>query len=66
MYIFLAGSILLASIIGLFWLKDELESPLLARIAYSEITARLALAGAAISVIGLLIMLGEFMERWSG
>ena len=35
MYLFLAGGVLLSVILGLFWLMDQLESPLLARIAYS-------------------------------
>jgi hypothetical protein len=64
MYYFLTGAILLSAIIGLFWLKDRLESPLLARIAYSGLIARLAVLGAALSALGLLLMLGEFAETW--
>jgi hypothetical protein len=64
MYFFLTGAILLSAIIGLFWLKDRLESPLLARIAYSGLIARLAVLGAALSALGLLLMLGEFAETW--
>ena len=60
MYFFLTGAGLLSVIIGLFWLKDRLGSPLLARIAYSGLVARLAVLGAALSVVGLLLMLGEF------
>ena len=51
-------------IIGLFWLKDRLESPLLARIAYSGLVARLAVLGAVFSILGLLLMLAEFGERF--
>ena len=40
-YLF-SGTVLLALILGLFWLKDELRSPRLARMAYSELTMRLA------------------------
>ncbi len=61
MYFFLAGVSLVLAIIGLFWLKDRLESPLIARIAYSEPVARLAVVGAAIAVIGLLLMLSDLV-----
>lgn len=47
MNLFLTGVGLLAALIGLFWLKDRLQSPLLARIAYSGLIARLAVVGAA-------------------
>jgi hypothetical protein len=57
MTLFLTGIFMVSTIVGLFWLKDRLESPLLARIAYSEPVMRLAVIGAAISVIGLLLML---------
>lgn len=64
MYFFLTGAGMLAAIIGLFWLKDRLESLLLARIAYSGLIARLAVLGAALSALGLLLMLAGFAERW--
>jgi uncharacterized membrane protein YciS (DUF1049 family) len=54
-----SGVSLVLIIIGLFWLKDRLESPTLARIAYSEPIARLAVVGAAIAVIGLLLILSS-------
>lgn len=59
MYVFLGGVALLAAIIGLFWLKDRLRSPLLARIAFSGLVARLAVVGAALSAVGLLLILVE-------
>lgn len=59
MYFFLSGIILLAVIISLFWLKDRLRSPLLSRIVYSELVARLAVIGAAFSVIGALLVLAD-------
>ncbi len=64
MYLFLTGAGLLAAIVGLFWLKDRLESPSLARIAYSGLVARLAVLGAALSALGLLLLLAEFAGRW--
>ena len=61
MYFLLIGLVMLSLIIGLFWLKDRLASPLLARFAYSELTARLAVVGAALSVIGALRLLAEWV-----
>lgn len=65
MYLFLTGVGLLSALIGLFWLKDRLQSPLLARIAYSGLAARLAVVGAVLSVLGLALMLGRVLESWS-
>ena len=56
MTLFLSGTVLLSAIIGLFWMMDRLESPVLARIAYSGVVARLAVLGAVFSVLGLLLM----------
>jgi len=61
MFFLLAGVGLLLTILGLFWLKDRLESPVLARIAFSEPIARLAVIAAAFIVLGLLLMLSEFV-----
>ena len=61
----LTGVCMLLAIIGLFWLKDRLESLSLARIAYSGLIARLAVIGAVFSIMGLLLILAEFAERWS-
>jgi hypothetical protein len=66
MYFFIAGASLLSVIIGLFWLKDRLESPRLARLAYSGLVARLAVLGAVLSVLGLLLMLGAIAEPLFG
>lgn len=59
MFFLLVGAVLLSAIIGLFWLKDRLESPLLARIAYSGLVARLAVVGAVLTVLGFLLMLSD-------
>jgi len=56
----ITGVLLLAAIIGLFWLKDRLRNPKLARVAYSEPIARLAVVGAALSFIGLLLIVPKF------
>jgi len=62
MFLLLAGVVLLTVIISLFWLKDQLENPLLARIAYSGLVARLAVVGAAFVALGLLLMLADFAK----
>ena len=59
MYVFMIGAGLLSAIIGLFWLKDRVASPVLARVAYSGLIARLAVVSAVLMFIGLLLMLGE-------
>lgn len=64
MFVFLTGVGMLAAIIGLFWLKDRLESPLLARIAYSGLVARLAIVGGALSLIGILLIVVDLGGRW--
>lgn len=63
MYVLLiAGVALLVVILALFWLKDRAQNPTLARIAHSGLVARLALAGAAFAVLGLLLILGEWVS----
>ena len=52
----LIGVGLVLAIIGLFWLKDRFESPVLARIAHSEPIMRLVVIGAAMAAIGLLLI----------
>jgi len=59
-YLFFTGTGVLAVILALFWLKDLLQSPKLARIVYSELVARFALMGAAFSILGLLLILGDY------
>ncbi|MDH3633752.1 MAG: hypothetical protein OES20_03520 [Gammaproteobacteria bacterium] len=60
MFFFLLGVSLLAAILGLFWIKDRLQSPVLARIAFSEPIARLAVVAAVFIVLGLLLFLSDF------
>ena len=64
MFFFFTGIGLLSTIIGLFWLKDQLESPLLFRVVHSGLVARLAVIGAAFVVLGLVLMLTEFAGNW--
>lgn len=65
MILFLAGIGLLSTILGLFWLKDRLQSPVLARIAFSEPVVRLAVVAAAFIVLGVLLVLSEFITHGS-
>jgi hypothetical protein len=58
-YFMLIGIGLVGLIIGLFWLKDRLESLRLAQIAHSEPVARLAVIGAAQAAIGLLLIVSS-------
>ena len=65
MFFLLSGSVLLALILGIFWLKDQLENPLLVRFAYSGLVARLAVVSAAFIVLGLLLILADFAKQLS-
>ena len=65
MFFVLTGIVLLTLIIGVFWLKDQLENPMFARIAYSGLIARLAVIGAVFVVLGLLLMLADFAKYLS-
>jgi hypothetical protein len=65
MFFLLTGVVLLALIIGVFWLKDQLENPLLVRFAYSGLVARLAVVGAVFVVLGLLLILSDFVKQLS-
>ena len=56
---------MLAAILTLFWLMDRMQSPLLHRIAYSGLIARLAVLGAAFVILGLLLVVAGFIDRWS-
>ena len=55
-YLLFTGAALMGTILLAFWLKDVLRSPRLARIVYSELTARFALIGAAFVVLGLVLI----------
>lgn len=62
MYLFLSGVLLLAIIISLFWLKDELKCPVLARFVYSGLVARFAVIGGAFTLLGLLLMISDYFN----
>ena len=58
-YLVLIGVGLVVTIIGLFWLKDRLQSQRLAQVAHSEPIVRLAVVGGALTVIGLLLIVSS-------
>jgi len=62
MAILLAGIGLLGFVLGLFYLKDQLESPRLARLAYSEFVMRLAVIAAVLIVVGALLALNKLLS----
>lgn len=59
MTILLVGVGVLACVLGLFWLKGRLDSPRLARLAYSELLMRVTVMAVVLIVIGALLMLNE-------
>ena len=62
MIVFAIGAVILAVVLGIFYLKDVLQSRWLARLAYSEIIMRLAVFAAAMIFIGILLIIGDLME----
>ena len=56
------GAAAVGGVLALFYFKNRLRSYLFARMAYSQLAARLALVGAACIVAGLLLVAG----RWLG
>lgn len=61
MTILLVGIGILGSVLGLFYLKDRLENPRLARLAYSEIVMRLTVIAVVLIVIGILLVLNKML-----
>ena len=60
MTLVIAGALLLGAVLGVFYLKDRLRKPWLFRLAYHELTIRLAVVAAALIVFGVLISVGDF------
>jgi len=59
--ILLTGIAILAAVIGLFYLKDRLESPRLVRIAHSELMMRFTVIAVVMIVVGILLVLGQLL-----
>ena len=62
MKLVISGIVLLALVLGAFYLKDHFRKPWLAQIAYSEGTMRLTVVAVALILFGGLIMIGEFFD----
>ena len=62
MTVLLIGIGILGSVLGLFYLKDWLKSPKLARIAHSGLIMRFAVVGAVMIVIGILLVLDKLFS----
>jgi len=62
MTILLVGIGMLGSVLGLFYLKDRLESPRLGRLAYSEIVMRLTVMAVVLIVIGTMLMVNKMLS----
>ncbi len=62
MTVLLIGVGLLACMVGLFWLKGVVRKPWLARLAYSELVARLTIAAFALILVGLVATVGELLD----
>ena len=62
MTMLLIGIGTLGAVLGLFYLKDQLENPILARIAYSELMMRITVIAVALIAIGILFMLNDLLS----
>jgi hypothetical protein len=62
MTILAAGVALLASVLGVFWLKSRLRSPRLGRLAYSEFTMRLTVVAVALIAVGALVAVNKLLS----
>ena len=63
MTLILIGAVLLGLIWGLFWLKDELRNPTLARLAYSEFSMRLVVIAVALMMVGAVLGVADLIGR---
>lgn len=62
MGVFLTGTVLLASVLGVFYLKDRLQIAWLARFAYSDFVMRLAVLAVALILIGGMLVISQFVS----
>lgn len=62
MTVLLIGIGVLGSVLGLFYLKDRLKSPTLARIAHSGLIMRFTVIAAAMIVIGVFLVLEKLFS----
>ena len=62
MIVFFIGAGLFVVVLGLFYLKDALRSPLLARLAYSEFTMRITVFASAMLLVGALLLIRDCLS----
>lgn len=62
MTVLIAGIALLATVLVVFWWKDRTGRLWVARLAYSRFTARLAVLGAALIGVGVLLALQALFD----
>ena len=60
MWLMVVGAVLLGAVLGIFYLKDHFRKPWLARMAYHELTMRLAVVACALMALGVIITVGEY------
>lgn len=53
------GAGVLAAVLGLFYVKDRVRRPALARLAYSELMMRVTVVAVALIALGLMLILSE-------
>jgi hypothetical protein len=62
MTVLLIGIGLFACLVGLFWIKGVTRRAWLARLAYSEFIARLAIIAMALMMVGLIATIGDLFN----
>ncbi|OGA19848.1 MAG: hypothetical protein A3G25_18190 [Betaproteobacteria bacterium RIFCSPLOWO2_12_FULL_63_13] len=60
--VLLVGIAILGFLLGLFYLKDRLQSPTLARLAHSELLMRFTVIAAALIVVGILLLFNKLVS----
>ncbi len=66
MSVLIAGTALLGMVLAIFWWKDRTDHLWVARLAYSRFAARLAVLGAALAVVGALLVLQSVVGSGAG
>jgi len=59
MGVLITGVVLLAAVLGLFYVKDRIEQQWLRRLAYHEMTMRVVVIAAALIFFGAVIAISD-------
>jgi len=62
MKILLGGVAILALVLFLFYLKNRVESPVISRLAHSEVMMRFVVIAVVMIAVGVLIIIGELFS----